>query len=453
MAINNTKRKKSDDIKLADQEPQKEQKPERGPGFGDTKNDGAGIDIIPTADYKINADGKKYKAHRIVFSNGHDDGKKGVSEMKKTLAQFVEELKGGQVKLDKNKNGKLDAEDFKKLRSKGKMEEEVEELDEAINADDYTATSEKSQFGGHRPHVVNKETGKTMHLSSTSYEKPEHAKAHAKAYLSGYAKMGDKEADRAALDFARAHKEHMFKKDAKMNEELHPAAGKVLKHIKPEHHAKYTPDMTTKHYTDTAEDRLAVLRAAKKAGHLKDESMNESWEDMIAYSKEMANNANKSKTRTYHDVKKISTGTVYTKQFDKDGTSKGTGGDAAAKAENAPKRGRGRPKKDKFAESVEILLSLSEEQFDSMMEEGFDAFFEAFEQLDELSKTTLGSYAKKASRDAVIKRKIAADFENKADKSRSSGMKDAATRISNDYKSKSFKRSDGVNKAVDRLTK
>jgi hypothetical protein len=512
MAINNIKRKKSDDIKLADQEPQKEQKPERGPGFGDTKNDGAGIDIIPTADYKINRDGKKYKAHRIVFSNGHDDGKKGVSEMKKTLAQFVEELKGNQVKLDKNKNGKLDAEDFKKLRSKGKMEEEAEELDEvdqlnsrhqvvlnrtpagkareiqrnrehlksqmkttksmgglagpkgklpeefeldeAIHADDYTATSEKSTMNnGHRPHVVNKETGRTMMLGQHSYKSPEHAKAHAKAYLTAYANKGMHAADRANLDYAKANKQHMVQEDTEMNEELHPAAGKVLKHIKPEHHAKYTPDMTTKHYTDTAEDRLAVLRAAKKAGHLKDESMNESWEDMLAYSKEMSNNANKSKTRTYHDVKKISTGTVYTKQFDKDGTSKGTGGDAAAKAENAPKRGRGRPKKDKFAESVNILLSLSEEQFDSMMEEGFDAFFEAFEQLDELSKTTLGSYAKKASRDAVIKRKIAADFENKADKSRSSGMKDAATRISNDYKSKSFKRSDGVNKAIDRLTK
>jgi len=114
---------------------------------------------------------------------------------------------------------------------------------------------------------------------------------------------------------------------------------------------------------------------------------------MVADSKKRSD-ATKTKTSTYHDVKKVSTGTVYTKQFDKDGTSKGTGGDAAAKAENAPKRGRGRPKKDKFAESVEILMSLSEDQFDSMMEDGFDTFFEAYEQLDEASKAALKSCGK-----------------------------------------------------------
>jgi hypothetical protein len=664
MAINNTKSKPKTDIKLADQEPQREQKPERGPGHSDSKDDGQGVDIIPTSDYKINLDGKKYKAHRIIFNKGNDDGKKGVTEqMKKTLmkktfkelsretdkadaefeknehgfkkfprkkidekisivhgappvgqshdqttvqsgihsgtiytgkpkptttnkptlaskptstkkpspleairarmdaaknktkneevqideswivhdsngklikkfsthkaakahaektgheyasaefyhdkiqknvkeevqidelkaatvakyqdkafdkymggdnkrakgldrankkqvgamghvattkeeAEMDEELKGGQVKLDKNKNDKLDAQDFKLLRnkSKGKVEEEV--LDEAIDADDYTTTSEKSQFGGHRPHVVNKETGKTMHLSATSYEKPEHAKAHAQAYLSGYAKLGMHAADRAATDFAKANKQHMFTKDSKMNEDLHPEAGKVLKHIKPEHHAKYKPDLAKGVYKGDYPDRSAILSAAEKAGHLK--------ENAFDYKNTPRETSDKTKTSTYHDVKKTSTGTVYTKQFDKDGMSKGTGGDAAAKADNAPKRGRGRPKKDKFAESVEVLMSLSEEQFDSMMEEGFDAFFEAYEQLDELSKTTLNSYAKKASRDSTITRKIGADFEHQAKKARSPGMKAAATSLADKYKSKSWKRRDGVDKAIDKLTK
>jgi hypothetical protein len=78
---------------------------------------------------------------------------------------------------------------------------------------------------------------------------------------------------------------------------------------------------------------------------------------------------------------------------------------------------------------------------------------EEIENLDELSKTTLGSYAKKASRDAVITRKIGADFENKADKARSPGMKAAGNELSQKYKSKSFKRRNGLDKAVDRLTK
>jgi hypothetical protein len=78
---------------------------------------------------------------------------------------------------------------------------------------------------------------------------------------------------------------------------------------------------------------------------------------------------------------------------------------------------------------------------------------EDVEQLDELSKSTLGSYTKKASRDATITRKIGADFENNAKRSRSPGMKNAANSLSDMYKSKSFKRKAGVDKAVDRLTK
>lgn len=45
-----------------------------------------------------------------------------------------EELKGNQHKIDANKNGKVDGHDFKLLRSKKKVEEEVEELDELSKA-------------------------------------------------------------------------------------------------------------------------------------------------------------------------------------------------------------------------------------------------------------------------------------------------------------------------------
>jgi hypothetical protein len=206
-------------------------------------------------------------------------------------------------------------------------------------------------------------------------------------------------------------------------------AGKTtIKHIK-------NPDVTQRmaaHDVKSYADRIALLKDAKRKGNLKEDDMQESAFDWKNNPKETKD---KTKTSTYHDVKKISTGTVYTKQFDKDGTSKGTGGDAAAKAENAPKRGRGRPKKDKFAESVEILMSLSEEQFDSMMEDGFDTFFEAYEQLDELSKTTLGSYAKKASLDSVMR------------------MGKAATDGDHKEAEKAGKRYGNVVKAIDKLTK
>ena len=78
---------------------------------------------------------------------------------------------------------------------------------------------------------------------------------------------------------------------------------------------------------------------------------------------------------------------------------------------------------------------------------------EDVDQIDELSKSTLGSYVKKASQDAVIDRKIGADFENRASKARKPDMKNASTSLADRFKSKSRQRIRGVAKAVDRLSK
>ena len=45
--------------------------------------------------------------------------------------EMNEALKGKQHKIDANKNGKIDAQDFKMLRAKKGMKEEVEQVDEA----------------------------------------------------------------------------------------------------------------------------------------------------------------------------------------------------------------------------------------------------------------------------------------------------------------------------------
>lgn len=78
-------------------------------------------------------------------------------------------------------------------------------------------------------------------------------------------------------------------------------------------------------------------------------------------------------TKTYHDVKKTSTGTVYTKQTDAAGISKDDGNDRAKSAEAAApvKRGRGRPPgkygsyKKKVKESVEFMAMLDEGMIDA----------------------------------------------------------------------------------------
>lgn len=74
-----------------------------------------------------------------------------------------------------------------------------------------------------------------------------------------------------------------FGEDVELNEDdLHPEAHKVLKHIKPEHQAKYKPDLTKKHYTGSYSDRSAVLKAASSAGHMKEEVEEVSEADNLA---------------------------------------------------------------------------------------------------------------------------------------------------------------------------
>lgn len=82
--------------------------------------------------------------------------------------------------------------------------------------------------------------------------------------------------------------------------------------------------------------------------------------------------------------------------------------------------------------------------------EDFDA---DLEQIDELSKTTLGSYVKKASHDARMMGQIAGDFENRSDKARKQSKRDSNYRLSRKYLERAWKRDTGIGKAVDKLTK
>lgn len=95
-----------------------------------------------------------------------------------------------------------------------KVYEEVEDVEEArIYPGDYHVTSEKSPFGGHRPKVVHKDKGHTMYLGQHAYKKPAMAIRHGEAYLTAYAARGDRAADNASIDFARANKKHLYVKE------------------------------------------------------------------------------------------------------------------------------------------------------------------------------------------------------------------------------------------------
>ena len=88
-----------------------------------------------------------------------------------------------------------------------------------------------------------------------------------------------------------AMKEEVENIEEAMNDNLHPAGAALLKHIKPEHHNKYKPFLTTDTFNGSHKDRTDVLNAAKKAGHLKEESVTEAKDEQeYGYEGDMAMN-------------------------------------------------------------------------------------------------------------------------------------------------------------------
>jgi hypothetical protein len=133
-------------------------------------------------------------------------------------------LKTGMASLNKHLNKVYDPYNPDKDKLKKQhfgVSEEVEQIQEKIYHDDYHATSETSQFGGHRPHVVSKDTGKTMYLGQHAYKTPKHAIEHANAYLHAYAKTGMHGADRASQAYASANKHNQHINEEVLDEANH----------------------------------------------------------------------------------------------------------------------------------------------------------------------------------------------------------------------------------------
>ena len=78
---------------------------------------------------------------------------------------------------------------------------------------------------------------------------------------------------------------------------------------------------------------------------------------------------------------------------------------------------------------------------------------EEVEHIDEISKDTLASYIPKAAKSSRIHGMISKDYANSAERKRNPGLKSALDRLSKKYKSKAWKREDGIATAVKKLTK
>jgi hypothetical protein len=435
------------------------------------------------------------------------------------ILEARKELSDKQKDLDKNKNGKIDSEDLKAVRAK---RDDVYSSDYKLDKNGHKTKAHKITFKSGEHEV------KEEHMSPEQTKKKEDIVKGMKKSYKGFVQRYGKDRAKSVM-YATATKNAM-KEEAEMNEALHPEADKVLKHIKPEHHAKYKPDLAKGIYKGDFADRTAVLKAAKNAGHLKEDldevdiPLNESYDPAdyeasheksqfgghrakltnkktgkvsylgatgyhkpehakgeaeayrtsynhsgkshpgATYSHDKAISAYRKKAKeaghiaeamwpgtpeykkkfdtdrvtgagARHDIKKTATGVIATRRF--------ADNDTAEKPKDAPKRGRGRPKKDKFAEAVEFLIGLDEETFDSLMEEGFDSFMEQYEQLDEISKATLGSYIKKATN----------GMSGVAINAHQAGGAEAGSKERKTFLAKANKRIGGIAKAADRLTK
>jgi hypothetical protein len=207
----------------------------------------------------------------------------------------VEELKGKQHKIDANKNGEIDSDDFKILRGKKKVDEAGSPFDKDYKSQVPTKPGEKAGFDSKKV--------STGTVYSRKPPKPETTKEEVEELGEGdelnmrHKFVFNKTAAGKAREVARNREElkSQMKRqrdmggvtgpkgklpeeveiDEALNGDMHPDASKVLKHIKPEFHSVYKPHLKSGVYKGTYSDRAAVLGAAEKAGHAINEAVEE----------------------------------------------------------------------------------------------------------------------------------------------------------------------------------
>jgi len=116
---------------------------------------------------------------------------------------------------------------------------------------------------------------------------------------------------------------------------------------------------------------------------------------------------------------------------------------ALQKAHDEERKKRGLPDPDYYLK----LAAQKKKEIEDMKKN------EEVEQIDELKKSTLASYAKKASHDARIKMATGKDFERISRTSKKPAYKASAQDWENKYKSDARRREAGVNRAIDKLAK
>ena len=279
-----------------------------------------------------------------------------------------EELVGKQYKLDKNKNGKIDAQDLKIVRG-----EKAEESFKPEIADKFPAPGVKT----HEP----KEKYSTMPKDREKAKGMPANKMSEETELDE-GRMKDLAYDLDNMKDAEFHKTYG-------NPKHHYDPSRFKKPVQPGHEMERARALAQRGMMSIKEEAEIIAEISKKTlGSYVNRAANQ------AIVKSLSNPADKS-----DDMKTI----------------------------------------DKREKGIRLATSkLAKEET---------------EQIDELSKKTLGSYVNKAAHDSRMQGQVATDFENMADRARKQSKADSYERLHRKYLGHAWKREAGIAKAVGKLTK
>jgi hypothetical protein len=382
----------------------------------------------------------------------NDKSLKGVADAVTKIMD--EELKGNQTKIDANHNGKIDAQDFKLLRAKKTMKEPVKEASNAAQQAAIAINMKKKGIKPKNEEVELDEAFPTVADAKKRMAAGKTATGTVTKTKTGLVHNRDyKDDDNDAEDMQKKSKGYgarqNFKRSTRVNEQklsftemlqLYNEAGiEVINKIAPQ----------TVKFGDTEVELIDANIVNGAVGiTVAEEVDNETFTKEVEAQKEK--NAGRGKKAevakpSVQAVKQeevetpsIHVRSMYTKHYAKHGGTISKAKEASTKAYDAVEKMHGKEMRDKL--QTFHRKNMNEET----------------EQIDELSKDTLGSYIKKASHDVASKGAITRHFADKSrretEEKKHDLAKDSMKRSDKVFAS-GWKRREGMAKAVDRLTK
>jgi hypothetical protein len=402
----------------------------------------------------------------------NDKALKGVADAVSKIMD--EELKGNQHKIDANKNGKVDAHDFKLLRAKKGMKEEAEKMAKKDHDQDGKIESGKAEYLGSRIRAA-KMAGKMKEEAELDEAFPTVADAK-KRMDAGKTATGSVTKTKTGLVHKRDYKDdeddaedmqkkskgygarQNFKRSTRVNEgklsfvemlQLYNEAGvEVINKIAPQ----------TVKFGDTEVELIDANIVNGAVGiTVAEEVDNETFTKEVEAQK--AKNAGGGKKA---EVAKASVQAVKQEEVEQiDEISKETAGKyltaQQGKGANKYKTGEGTssyPNTETMSKHGKSVSRAVQRAGTGMSKK--PSYYKEEEQLDEISKKTLGSYIKAASHDVAAKGAFTRHFADKSRAETAEQKHDIARKTmkkADKMQDAGMKRRANMAKAVDRLTK